>query len=598
MDMAIPHSAAQSKAPRSRLFRKYALLIGSIVCSAPLVSGLVEMYFSYQEIKTGILSIQTERAQGAVETIESFLEGIESQIGWTMHADLLPLGDAAMAQRRLDFSRLLKQVPAITEVSFIDASGKERLLISRLALDQFDRKVDLSNDSIFLGSSVQGRYFGDVNFRRGSEPYIRLGVASGSPRGGVTITEINLKLIWEVVKQIEVGQSGYAFIVDSSGLLIAHPDMSRVLQRVDLSGLPQVSRALLSQQEAAGGVAQNRGGEAVLSSHASVTAPGWTVFVESPLSQAFAPLYGSIVRTALLLLGGIAISILASLFLARRIVEPIRSLQLGAAEIGAGNLDHAIQVSSGDELEDLADDFNRMTLKLRHSYDQVERLGALKRYFSPHLAELIVSSTEQSFTGSHRRNITVVFCDLRNFTRFSSSADPDVVMNVLREYFAVLDHKLLDFEATIDHFAGDGLMAFFNDPIECEDPSARAVHMSIEMQRDIGQLVGDWGKRGCPLGFGIGISAGVATIGNIGTEGQFHYTAIGSVANLASRLCDEADNGQILVSEPVLADIRGHASAESLGNRVLKGFPDPIPVFNITGFKNRTGPQQATWPRE
>ena len=226
-----------------------------------------------------------------------------------------------------------------------------------------------------------------------------------------------------------------------------------------------------------------------------------------------------------------------------------------------------------------------MTGKLHDSYEQIERVGALKRYFSPHLADLIVSSADRSFTESHRRYITVVFCDLRNFTRFSSRVEPEVVMRVLRQYFEVLDQKLLLFEATIDHFAGDGMMAFFNDPIECNDPAARAVNMSIEMQREIGRLVDDWRTRGFALGFGIGVSSGEATIGNIGTEGQFHYTAIGSVANLASRLCDEAEHGQILVSESLLPDISDRFVAEPLGERAIKGFPEPIGVLNVTGLK-------------
>ena len=550
---------------------------------ALIVSAVIEVYFSYQDTKIELLNIQRERATRAAEAIESFVYNIESQMRWTLDAAFLPQSEAA-TQRRLDFTRLLKQSPAITEISYVDSSGKEQLLISRLSLDRNGGGKDYSGTPIFVQSRTNGRYGGEVYFRLESEPYMRLGLADR--RGGVSIAEVNLKLIWDVVTQIKVGRSGYGFAVDSRGLLISHPDISLVLRKTDMSQLPQVAGALSVQQESSGTIARSRDGINVLTSHVAIDSLGWTVFVESPISEALAPIYGSIVRTSFLLVVGIIVSLLAGMYLTRRIVEPIRALQHGAAQIGSGNLEHQIQIESGDELEDLADDFNQMTGRLKESYDYVERLSALKRYFSPHLAEMIVSSREdENFTDSHRQTITVIFCDLRNFTKFSSNADPEVAMNVLREYFDVLGRKLLEFEATIDHFAGDGLMAFFNDPIPCEDPSGRAVRMAVEMQQEVGQLIESWKRDGNDLGFGVGISSGKATIGHIGTEDQFHYTAIGSVANLASRLCDEAQNGQILVSESVLDEVKNLVKAEPIGAQVFKGFQDPIPVINIVGLK-------------
>jgi len=257
----------------------------------------------------------------------------------------------------------------------------------------------------------------------------------------------------------------------------------------------------------------------------------------------------------------------------------------GAARIGAGELDLRIDVRTGDELEALADEFNRMTVRLRESYDSVERMSALKRYFSPHLAELIVSSKEEDLTESHRREITVVFCDLRNFTEFSSVAEPEEAMRVLREYYKALGDQLRPFEATIGHFAGDGLMAFFNDPLPCPDPAARAVRMAVEMQRDVGSLVEAWQKRGIKLGFGVGISSGYATLGHIGSEDQFHYTAIGSVVNLASRLCDEAKSGQILITESVYAEVEETAEVKHIGELALKGIPRPVPILQVVSLR-------------
>ena len=167
-------------------------------------------------------------------------------------------------------------------------------------------------------------------------------------------------------------------------------------------------------------------------------------------------------------------------------------------------------------------------------------------------------------------------------------APREETMRVLQEYYRVLGSLLRRFEATIEHFAGDGLMAFFNDPLPCPDPEARAVRMSVAMQHNIGELIEAWRKRDIKLGFGIGISSGYATLGHIGSEEQFHYAAIGSVANLASRLCDEAQSGQILISEAVYAAVEELAEAERIAELSLKGFPKPVPVLQVVGLKERT----------
>jgi class 3 adenylate cyclase len=281
-------------------------------------------------------------------------------------------------------------------------------------------------------------------------------------------------------------------------------------------------------------------------------------------------------------------ALLASLLIGIRVVRPLQELRQGVTRIGAGELDYRIDVKTGDELEVLADEFNQMTGKLQESYASNERVSQLKRFFSPQVAELIVSSGEEKLTESHRQEITVVFCDLRNFTEFSSIAEPEEAMRVLQEYYKVLGALLYRFEATIEHFAGDGLMAFFNDPVPCPDPEARAVRMAVMMQRDVGKLIEQWRKRGLKLGFGIGISTGYATLGHIGSEEQFHYAAIGSVANLASRLCDKALSGQILITEAVSAKVEGLAEVESSGELSLKGFPKPIPVLQVVGIKEDT----------
>lgn len=223
--------------------------------------------------------------------------------------------------------------------------------------------------------------------------------------------------------------------------------------------------------------------------------------------------------------------------------------------------------------------------RIAQQLSELERVSHLKRFFSPQLAELIVSSGEESLMESHRREITVVFCDLRGFTAFSQTAEPEEVMGVLREFHQAVGPLIFRFEATLEHFAGDGLMVFFNDPLPCPDPAARAIRMAVAMQKEVGQLVESWRKRGYDLGLGIGIGSGYATLGQIGFEGHFHYGAIGSVLNLASRLCDKAKSGEIFITQRVYGEIETLAQVEPVGSLTLKGFLESIPAFNVVALK-------------
>jgi class 3 adenylate cyclase/CheY-like chemotaxis protein len=222
---------------------------------------------------------------------------------------------------------------------------------------------------------------------------------------------------------------------------------------------------------------------------------------------------------------------------------------------------------------------------------QLERIGRLKRFLPTQVAEAIVATGDESLLESHRRQIAAVFCDLRGFTPFSETSEPEVVMDVLGEYHRALGALIARFEGTVEHFAGDGLMVVFNDPLPCPDPEARAVRMALAMRERMAELSAGWRRRGHTLGFGIGISLGYATLGRIGFEGRLHYAAIGSVVNLAARLCGEARDGQVLVSQRVGAAVEHLAVTAPAGDLRLKGFRDAVPAFEIVGLRGpETGP--------
>src|SRR6266478_4845243 len=215
--------------------------------------------------------------------------------------------------------------------------------------------------------------------------------------------------------------------------------------------------------------------------------------------------------------------------------------------------------------------------------DEIEKIGRLKRFLAPQLAEMIVSSGDEAILESHRRDIVVVFCDLRGYTSFAETGEPEEVWAVLREFHEALGPLVTRFEGTLDHFSGDGLMVYFNDPLPCPDPAERAVRMAVAMREAVGELMPGWRRRGFAIGFGIGVAQGYATLGRIGFEERVDYTAIGTVTNLAARLCAEARDGQILLSKRVAAAVEGIVILEEVGNLALKGLSQAIAVYNVVG---------------
>jgi adenylate cyclase len=237
------------------------------------------------------------------------------------------------------------------------------------------------------------------------------------------------------------------------------------------------------------------------------------------------------------------------------------------------------------QANDLAQWNKTLEQRVADQLSQIERAGRLKRFLAPQIAELILSDGDERVLESHRRDVTVVFCDLRGFTAFAETAEPEEVMAVLREYHARLGVLIHQYEGTLERFLGDGLMVLFNDPLRCPDPNVRAVRMAVEMRQAVDELADGWRKHGYELGFGIGIAHGYATLGRIGFEGRFDYSAIGTVVNLAARLCGQAQAGQILIDPKVYAAVETLAEIEPAGELVLKGLTRAIKAFNINGLR-------------
>jgi adenylate cyclase len=282
--------------------------------------------------------------------------------------------------------------------------------------------------------------------------------------------------------------------------------------------------------------------------------------------------------------------------------DVVAGLDAGADEYLTKPVDHAALVARvrsvlrlkalHDRVQAQADDLARWNRSLEQrvaeQVAEIERVGRLKRFLPSQLAQLIVSSRDESILESHRREITVLFCDLRGFTAFAEAAEPEEVLEVLRQYHTALGILIDKFEGTVERFAGDGLLVLFNDPLPCLNPSERAVQMAIEMRDEVAKLATKWHHFGYELGFGIGIAHGYATLGCIGFEGRFQYSVTGKVANLASRLCDEASNGQILVDANVHRAVENLADVELRGELVLKGFSRPVKAFSIRGVNSHS----------
>jgi adenylate cyclase len=577
--MSAPDTRAATR-PRRPLFQKYFAALFVAVVVPLLANGASEGWFGYRDQRVFLSQRLHSEATSAAGKIQGFLDDITDQLQWTVQ---LPWRDGMDERHRFDVLRLLRQVPAVLEITLVDGNGTERLHVSRVETDVVNSGVDRNNDPAVIGARAARIWYGPVTLYAGSEPHMTVAVAGAREVNGITIAVVNLKLIWDVIMAIHVGQSGDAFVLDRSGRLVAHPDISLVLRGDDDPAAARLKQ--LQQTAIAGGGKTAEGSNAesrwVIAAMAPVPGPDWMAFVEEPTSEALTPIRAALWRTGMLLLAGALFAVVLAYLLARRMTGPIALLEKGAEEIGAGHFAHNIEISTGDELEGLAQRFNAMAVELAVSQERSERIARLKRFLAPQVAELVEGSDQEALLDSHRAEVVVIFCDLRGFTSFAGAAAPEEVMGLLQEYYEALGAIITRYEATLTCFMGDGVMLLLNAPVPCPEPARRGVQMAVEMQDSVQTLIASWRGRGHTVGFGVGLAKGPATVGRIGYEGRNDYTAIGSAVNLASRICAAAEDGQILIDATVAAELGEAFALAPLGTRPLRGFAEAVPVFSV-----------------
>jgi signal transduction histidine kinase len=362
---------------RGRLVRNYFLIFVILIAGGMIASGLTEIYFGYYETQEQIGLVQGEAANAALAKIAQYILTIEGQMKSTTVSQQVAIRGFDPAHK-FELLKLLYVAPAITEAVAINDDGRPRLHVSRFRAILPQEEIGYSKSAAFLQARQGVSFFGPVYFVRGSEPYMTIAVPIEQFPGnvvGVLQCEVNLTYIWEIVRDIQVGKAGYAYIVARSGDVIAHPNNSMVLQRYNAGHLEQVKAALRPAptiQKPESIVTRGLNGDEVLSSYVYLPSLDWAVIVERPIEEAYEPLYASLLRTSTLVMIGLGIALLASVYVARRLVRPLHVLRAGVERIGGGDLNFRIQINTGDEIESLAEEFNKMA-RQRQAMTQLSR---------------------------------------------------------------------------------------------------------------------------------------------------------------------------------------------------------------------------------
>jgi signal transduction histidine kinase/HAMP domain-containing protein len=440
---------------RERLLRDYFLISVLLIGGGLITSGLIEIYYRYQESQEQLALLQKEIASGAAFKIEQFVQEIHNILkGATKSRDIAPKG--LTPEFRFELEKLLIIAPAVTEALAVDENGTIQVQASRLRTVLPDAKKDLSGSPSFRQARQGKSYFGQVYFVRGSEPYMTIAVPIERFAGdviGVLQAEVNLKYIGDVVSNIRVGKAGHAYAISRAGELIAHPDISLVLQRRNVLHLEQAKAAFLATPGVTAPnaiVAPDLQGKKVLSSFALIPTLDWAVVLERPVEEAYETLYASMIRTSTLFMIGLGMALIASLFLARRVVRPVRILRQGVERIGSGDLAYRLDLKTGDEMEILADEFNKMTSQLQESYVNLEqKVDARTKELTESLEQQTATSQVLGVISSSPRDLQPVFeTMLANATRLGSS-DYGAIFRFNGEVFSLVTAQYVSPHMTV-----------------------------------------------------------------------------------------------------------------------------------------------------
>jgi adenylate cyclase len=563
--------------PRRSLFFKYFITLFVAVVVPLMLGAATEAWFAFRDHRRHLNEVLQVESRSAADRIQAFTDGIRDQLGWVVQ---FPWTQGEDDRRRIDGLRLLQQVPAIVSLSLVDPTGTERVFVSRVSMNRAGRGADMSADPAVVGARANRVWYGPVHYQRDSEPYMRIAVAGNRAAAGIVVADINLKLIWDIIAAIKIGDTGHALVVDDSGRLIAHPDISRVLSSGVGSGDFNRLKSVVSAANGSAVATTGDDGKPVVALSVRATNVGWTVIAQQPVLEAFESIRAALWRSLILIAIGVVFAFVLAYWRASRMWGPIRQLEDGVERIGMGQLDHRITIQSRDELEQLAIRFNQMAEELAASQQKSERINRLKQFLAPQVAELVEHSNPRLLDGQ-RREVVAIFGDLRGFTAFTARAEPDAILAVLRQYYEAIGAVTARHEATLIRFDGDGVMVLVNAPVMCENPAHRGIGLAIDMQAAVQSLASTWYAGGCGLGFGVGIAMGPATVGTLGYHGRLDYTAIGNVVNLASRLCSLADDGQILVDPVVTDHVKDSIALASIGERTIKGYDHPLEFFAV-----------------
>lgn len=455
---------------RKPIVRQYLLLVTALVGTLLTLSAGIETYFSFGEKKAQIAELQLAQARLSASRIEGFLQSIENQIRDT---NSLPWADASLSRDDLrdEYHRLLKMVPAISELRHIGPDGREVLFVSRTRLDRVDSRLDRRGDAGFVNTRLREAWYDRPYFRDGSEPFVSVAVADAAGANGVTIAEVNLKFVTDAVSELKFGTAGFAFVVDRANFLIAHPNPGLVLRRTDLSAYFPIALLRTAAPAPSGEFLPLRMIEAssfhegtVLTSAVPVAAADWWVFVEQPYWEALTPVFATLYRSMFSLMLGLLLAVIASYFLARALTGPILRVREGANRISQGDLDARIEIQTEDEIQDLADEFNNMAGKLKESY------SGLEQKISDKTMQLELANRHKSeFLANMSHELRTPLNAVIGFS--------DVLQN---QYFGQLNDRQQQYVRDINE-SGQHLLALINDSLDLS--KVEAGRMDLELSR-------------------------------------------------------------------------------------------------------------------